>query len=99
MTTSNCYWNFAHPYYYNCDGNAISNNLILNYLRDVGIVSEVLIIMKSWFQVIAAVTKKARLPILSLDLGITSCKEMGDLKVLGIVERYSRLTKHILVVE
>ena len=58
------------------------------------VVSEVLIAIGSWFQIVGAATEKARLPIFSLVLGTTCCLEKDDLRVLEISEKCSRLTKY-----
>ena len=58
------------------------------------VVSEVLIAIGSWFQIVGAATEKARLPIFSLVLGTKCCLEKDDLRVLEISEKCSRLTKY-----
>ena len=50
----------------------------------MSIVSEDLIAIGSWFEIVDAATEKAHLPIFNLALGTRSCLEKGDLRVLEI---------------
>ena len=62
------------------------------YLRKLAIFSENLIIPGDWFHIVA---EKTHLPILGLVLGTIRCLETDDLRVLKILEKYSRLTKYV----
>ena len=63
-----------------------------NVLQKMATVSEDLIVIGSWFQIVGAVTKKACVPILSLVLATKSCFETVDLRVHN-----SAHLKHTLV--
>ena len=52
-------------------------------LRKVAIVSEDVIVIVRWFQMVGAATEKAGLPILRLDLGKMNCLKMDELRFLG----------------
>ena len=58
----------------------------------MSVVSEYLIVIGSWFQIVGAATEKARLLTFSLVLG-TKHLETDDLRVMEIPEKCSRLTK------
>ena len=63
-------------------GNAISDKYIFSFfLRKVPIVSEHLIVIGSWFQIVGATTEKTLLPIFNLILGTKSCLETDYLRV------------------
>ena len=70
-------------------------NRFWGFLWKVVIDSEDLIVIGSWFQIVGAVTEKARLPILSLVLAQKNCLETDYLRILDISEKCSRLTKYV----
>ena len=72
----------------------ISNKHRFTFLRNVAIVSDNLIVIKSRLQIVCVAPQKARLPIFSFVLG-TSCLEKGDLRVLEISNKYINLTKYV----
>ena len=57
-------------------------------------VSEDLIVIESWFQIVGPATEKPGLSILSLVWGAKSYLEMDDLRVLEILEKCNILTKY-----
>ena len=68
---------------------------IFSFVWKLSIVSEDLIVIGSWFQIVGVATEKARLPIFSLVLVTKSYLETDDLMVLDISEKCSRLTKYV----
>ena len=62
----------------------------------MAIVSKDLIVIWSLFQIVGTATHEAHLPRLSLVLRTKCCLETNDLRVLGISEKCSRLTKYVL---
>ena len=50
---------------------------VFSFLQKVSTVSEDLIVIENWFQIVGAATEKARLPILSLVLGTKSPTILG----------------------
>ena len=71
-------------------GKAIWNKYVLNFLWKVSIVSEDLIVIGSWFQIVATVREKAEQV-----LGTKTSLETDDVRVLEISEKCSRLTKYV----
>ena len=58
----------------------------------MAIISEYITVIESGFQILAAATEKAPLPILSLSFGTKSCLEMLDLRVREISEKCSSMS-------
>ena len=50
-------------------------------------------VVLSCFEMLGAATEKARLPIVSLVVGTSSCCEVDDLSCLGMFDRCRRLAK------
>ena len=94
-TSKSCHWSKEPPIMYG--GKAISNKYVFSFLRKVSIVTEVLIVIGSWFQIVGAATEKARLPIVQLSFRNKKLFGNGWSKGLryirDISETCGRLTK------
>ena len=84
-TSKRGHWSMEPPKSY--VGKAMSNKYVFSFLRKASIVSDDLIVIGSWFQIVGAASEKARLPIFSLALGTQSyCLEMDTLSGLSYSE-------------